>query len=65
MAKYEDMKKFIRQNFIETTSKKDRLHTCDILDILSDNKFLFSTSKTAQVFKSMNMGIHTNNCSIK
>ncbi len=64
MNKYDDMKKFIRENFMQTTNKKDRLHTQDILDILSNKKFLFSTSNTAKVFKSMKLGEHTNNCYI-
>lgn len=65
MDKYETMRAFIRENFMTTCDKKDRLHTETIISILNDNKFLYSTSKMAQVFKSMNIGEHRNNCSIK
>ena len=64
MDKYKKLRQFILENFETTTSKKDRLHTQDILNILSNNKLLFSTGKTAQVFKSMNIGQHTSDCRI-
>ena len=64
MDKYQRLREFIVENFEATTNKKDRLHTEDIMNILSNNKLLFSTSKTAQVFKSMNIGEHRTNCRI-
>ncbi len=64
MDKYEGMRRFIMENFETTSNKRDRLHTQDILDILGNNGFLFSTGRTAQVFKSMNIGEHRNNCVI-
>ncbi len=64
MDKYSELRKFIWENFEETTNKKDRMHTQDILDIFSHNKLLFSTSKSAQVFKSMKLGEHTSDCRI-
>ena len=64
MEKYQELRKFIIENFEETANKKDRLHTQDILNILSDNHLLFSSSKSAQVFKSMKIGQHTSDCRI-
>ncbi len=58
------MRRFIMENFETTSNKRDRLYTQDILDILGNNGFLFSTGRTAQVFKSMNIGDHKKNCVI-
>ena len=64
MDKYKAMKEFIKKNFITTDNDKDRLHTETIINILSNNKHLFSTCKMAQVFKSMNIGKHANSITI-
>ncbi len=62
--KYKAMKEFILRNFSTTTNINDRLHTQDIMNILSSNKFLFSTAKMAQIFKSLNLGEHRKQCNI-
>ena len=36
--KYEELEKFISENFSTTTNMNDRLHTRDILDIFNRNK---------------------------
>ena len=64
MDKYEAMREFIKENFMTTTDKRDRLHTETIINILNNNKYLFSTCKMAQVFKSMNIGKHANSITI-
>ncbi len=64
MDKYQKLREFILENFEATNNHRDRLHTQDIMNILSNNKLLFSTGKTAQVFKSMNIGEHKTNCRI-
>ena len=65
MDKYEAMRQFILDNFETTTNINDRLHTKDIIDILANNKFLFSTCKMAEVFKNTNLGTHRSKCNIK
>ena len=62
--KYKAMKEFILENFSTTTNIHDRLHTQDILNILANNKFLFSSAKMAQNFKSLNLGEHRKQCNI-
>ncbi len=64
MDKYKAMREFIKENFITTDKDKDRLHTETIINILSNNKHLFSTCKMAQVFKSMNIGKYRECCVI-
>ena len=61
MEKYEEMRKFSLENF-ETT--KDRLHTQDILDILSRNGFSFDSGVMGKYFKSMEIGKHRSSCVI-
>ena len=58
------LKEFILKYFITTDNKNDRLHTQDIINILNENKFCFSNYKTAQIFKSMNVGEHKYFCII-
>ena len=62
--KYDELKKFISENFTVTTNMNDRLHTRDVLVIFNRNKFLFSDSRMAEIFKSMNMGEHRRSCTI-
>ena len=62
--KYEELEKFISENFSTTTNMNDRLHTRDILDIFNRNKFLFSDSRMAEIFKTMNLGEHRRSCTI-
>lgn len=62
--KYEELRQFFLKNFETTTSIKDRLHTRDIINIATDNKFFFSDCKIAEVFKSMNIGEHRKQCNI-
>ncbi len=64
MDKYQKLLELILENFETATNEKDRLHTQDLLNILSDNVLLFSASKTKQVFKSMNTGKRQCNCII-
>ncbi len=65
MDRYEAMREFILKNFETTNNKWDRLHTEDIIDLLyRKGGFLYSTGKTAQVFKSMNKGEYRSNCYI-
>ncbi len=66
MDRYDRMREFIKENFETTSNKWDRLHTEDIIDILHrKGGFLYSTGKTAQVFKSMGIGEYKpNGCSI-
>ena len=56
MDKYEGIKRFILENFETTENKWDRLHTQDIINIMSSNGFRYSTARTAQVIKSMGIG---------
>ena len=62
--KYDELRKFISENFETTTNIKDRLHTRDIINIAYNNKFLFCDIKIAEVFKSMNIGEHRKQCNI-
>ena len=62
--KYDDLRNFILKNFSTTTNMNDRLHTRDIIDILTRNKFLFSDGKMAEIFKSTNIGEHRRSCNI-
>ena len=62
MDKYQKLKEFILENFEATTSKKDRLHTQEILSILNEKGFTFSASKSAQIFKSMKIGEYRYDC---
>ncbi len=62
--KYEELEKFISENFSTTTNMNDRLHTRYILDIFNRNKFLFSDSRMAEIFKNMNLGEHRRSCTI-
>ena len=64
MDKYQRLREFISENFETTTNKKDRLHTEEIMNILFTKGLLYSTGKTAQVFKSMKIGEHRSNCRI-
>ncbi len=65
MDRYEEMRGFILKNFETTSNKWDRLHTEDVIDLLyRKGGFLYSTGKTAQVFKSMNIGEYRSNCRI-
>ena len=65
MDKYKDMREFISKHFFTTTSKYDRLHTEEIIDILhKKGGFLYDTINTAKVFKSMGIGEHKVCCRI-
>ncbi len=64
MDKDEGMRRFIMENFETTSNKRDRLYTQDILVILGNNGFHFSTGRTAQDFKSINISELKNNCVI-
>ena len=62
--KYKAMKEYILKNFSTTQNIHDRLHTQDIINILGNNNFLFSTAKISQNFKSLNLGEHRKQCNI-
>jgi hypothetical protein len=63
MDRYDRMREFIKENFETTSNKWDRLHTEDVIDLLyRKGGFLYSTGKTAQVFKSMGIGEHKPKC---
>ncbi len=62
--KYDELRKFILENFETTTNIHDRLHTRDIINIVYNNKFKFCDCKIAEVFKSMNIGEHRKQCNI-
>ncbi len=62
--KYDELRKFISENFETTTNIHDRLHTRDIINIAYNNKFKFCDVKIAEVFKSMNIGEHRSRCNI-
>ncbi len=65
MDRYEAMREFILKNFETTNNKWDRLHTEHIIDLLyRKGGFLYSTGKTAHIFKSMNIGEYRSQCSI-
>ena len=62
--KYMKIRAFILENFETTNNKKDRLHTQDILDILSKKDFSYSTCNMARIFKGLEIGKHRNDCII-
>ena len=62
--KYDDLRKFLLENFETTSNKNDRLHTRDIINLAYDNKFLFSDGKIAEVFKTLNLGEYRKQCNI-
>ncbi len=62
--KYDVLRNFIQENFSTTTNINDRLHTRDIIDIFTRNKFLFSDGKMAEIFKTTNIGEHRRSCTI-
>ena len=65
MDKFNEMRIFILNNFETTTNKFDRLHTEDIIDLLyRKGGFLYDTSRTAKVFKSMGIGEYKSSCRI-
>jgi hypothetical protein len=56
--------KFIRDNFITTDDKNDRLHTETICDILNKKGFKFNTIYVGRLLNQMEVGKYTNKCSI-
>ena len=62
--KYMKIRAFILENFETTNNIKDRLHTQDILDILSKEDFSYSACNMARIFKGLELGKHRNDCII-
>ncbi len=60
--KYDELRKFISENFETTTNIYNRLHTRDTINIAYNNKFKLCDVKIAEVFKSMNIGEHKSRC---
>ena len=62
--KYMKIRRFILENFETTRNIKDRLHTQDILDILSKKEFQYNNDDMAKIFKSLEIGKHRSSCVI-
>jgi hypothetical protein len=56
--KYMKIREFILENFETTNNMKDRLHTQDIIDILSEKDFSYSTCNMIRIFEDMEIGKH-------
>ena len=55
---------FIRNNFITTNDKNDRLFSDDISQILIANKFLIGTVSTSRIMNKLEIGKYNKNCII-
>lgn len=55
---------FIRDNFILTNDKNDRLHTETIYNILLNNGFKLNAIHVGKIFNQMSMGKYNKNCYI-
>jgi len=55
---------FIRNNFITTNDKNDKLFSDDISKILIDNNFLIGTCATSRIMNKMNIGKYNKQCNI-
>ena len=55
---------FIKDNFITTDEKKDRLHTETICDILNEKGFKLNIIHIGRIFNEMQVGKYTNKCYI-
>ena len=55
---------FIKDNFITTDEKKDRLHTETICDILNKKGFKLNIIHMGRIFNEMQIGKYTNKCYI-
>ena len=55
---------FIKQNFITTNDKNDRLYTEDICNILLEKGFKLNTIHIGKIFNQLEIGKHNNKCYI-
>ena len=55
---------FIKDNFITTDEKKDRLHTETICNILNKKGFKLNIIHMGRIFNEMQIGKYTNKCNI-
>jgi len=61
---YLKIRNFILENFETTNNIKDRLHTEDIINILSKKDFSYSIHNMRCIFKDLNIGKHRRDCLI-
>lgn len=61
----ESVENFIINNFMNTDSNKDRMHTQEIADILRDNEYNITVVETGRLLNRIQIGKYNSKCNVK